>query len=96
LIAGNYHFVSDVIAGLYFGVGIGLGTAALMLSPDDRIVLALGRLTTSRRSQMSSKRGAGRRFGLAVINGVKGAAIFLRSVIAKFPSLAGCGDQPWG
>ena len=40
LIAGNYHFVSDVIAGLYFGVGVGLGTAALMLSPDDRIVLS--------------------------------------------------------
>jgi hypothetical protein len=27
---------------------------------------------------------------------VNGAAIFLRSVIAKFPSLAGCGDQPLG
>jgi len=25
---------------------------------------------------------------------VNGAAIFLKSVIAKFPSLAGCGDQP--
>jgi len=25
LIAGNYHFVSDVIAGLYLGAGIGLG-----------------------------------------------------------------------
>jgi membrane-associated phospholipid phosphatase len=33
LIGGNYHFVSDTIAGLYFGAGIGLGTAALMLSP---------------------------------------------------------------
>jgi membrane-associated phospholipid phosphatase len=40
LVAGNYHFVSDVIAGLYFGAGIGLGAAALMLSPDDRIVLS--------------------------------------------------------
>lgn len=33
LIGGNYHFVSDTIAGLYFGAGIGLGTAALILSP---------------------------------------------------------------
>ena len=40
LIAGNYHFVSDVIAGLYLGAGIGLGVAALMLSPDDRIALS--------------------------------------------------------
>jgi membrane-associated phospholipid phosphatase len=32
LIASKYHFVSDVIAGFYFGAGIGLGTAALMLS----------------------------------------------------------------
>jgi membrane-associated phospholipid phosphatase len=40
LIAGNYHFVSDVIAGLYLGAGIGLGVAALMLSPHDRIVLS--------------------------------------------------------
>jgi membrane-associated phospholipid phosphatase len=36
LIAGNYHFVSDVIAGLYFGAGIGFGAAKLMLSPNDR------------------------------------------------------------
>jgi membrane-associated phospholipid phosphatase len=40
LIAGNYHFVSDVIAGLYLGAGVGLGAAALMLSPHDRIVLS--------------------------------------------------------
>jgi membrane-associated phospholipid phosphatase len=40
LIAGNYHFVSDVIAGLYLGAGIGLGVAALMLSPNDRIALS--------------------------------------------------------
>jgi membrane-associated phospholipid phosphatase len=33
LVGGNYHFVSDTIAGLYFGAGIGLGTAALTLSP---------------------------------------------------------------
>jgi membrane-associated phospholipid phosphatase len=39
LIAGNYHFVSDVIAGLYLGAGIGLGAAGLMLSPNDRIAL---------------------------------------------------------
>ena len=37
LIGGNYHFVSDVIAGLYFGAGIGLGTARLMLSPGDPV-----------------------------------------------------------
>ncbi len=44
LIAGNYHFVSDVIAGLYFGGAIGLGVAELMLSADDRIVFErLGR-----------------------------------------------------
>jgi membrane-associated phospholipid phosphatase len=40
LIAGNYHFVSDVIAGLYLGAGIGLGVAALMLSPNDLIALS--------------------------------------------------------
>jgi membrane-associated phospholipid phosphatase len=33
LIGGNYHFVSDTIAGLYFGAAIGFGTASLMLSP---------------------------------------------------------------
>jgi membrane-associated phospholipid phosphatase len=37
LIGGNYHFVSDTIAGLYFGAGIGLGTAALVLSPTAEI-----------------------------------------------------------
>jgi membrane-associated phospholipid phosphatase len=39
LIAGNYHFASDVIAGLYFGAGVGLGVAALMLSQTDEIEL---------------------------------------------------------
>jgi membrane-associated phospholipid phosphatase len=31
LIGGNYHFVSDVIGGLFLGAGIGLGMAALVL-----------------------------------------------------------------
>jgi membrane-associated phospholipid phosphatase len=37
LIGGNYHFVSDVIGGLYLGVAIGLGIAGLMLSPKDHV-----------------------------------------------------------
>jgi membrane-associated phospholipid phosphatase len=40
LIAGNYHFVSDVVGGLYVGAGVGLGVAALMLAPHDRMVLS--------------------------------------------------------
>ena len=39
LIAGNYHFVSDVIAGLYLGAGVGLGASVLMLFQTDRIKL---------------------------------------------------------
>jgi membrane-associated phospholipid phosphatase len=35
LIGGNYHFVSDIIGGLYLGVGIGLGVVGLLLSPTD-------------------------------------------------------------
>jgi hypothetical protein len=37
-------------------------------------------------------RGVAGRFGA----GVNGAAIFLKSGAAKFPSLAGLGDQPCG
>jgi membrane-associated phospholipid phosphatase len=37
LIGANYHFLSDIIGGLYLGVAIGLGVAALMLSPEDRL-----------------------------------------------------------
>ena len=37
LIGGNYHFVSDIIGGLYLGAAIGLGTAGLILSPDDGV-----------------------------------------------------------
>jgi membrane-associated phospholipid phosphatase len=37
LIGANYHFVSDIIGGLYLGVAMGLGIAALMLSPSDRL-----------------------------------------------------------
>ena len=40
LIGGNYHFVSDVIGGLYLGVAIGLGIAGLMLSPKDHVTVA--------------------------------------------------------
>jgi len=38
LIGANYNFVSDIIGGLYLGVAIGLGMAALTLSPNDRLV----------------------------------------------------------
>ncbi len=38
LIGANYHFVSDIIGGLYLGVAIGLGMAALTLSPNDRLL----------------------------------------------------------
>jgi hypothetical protein len=38
LIGANYHFVSDIIGGLYLGVAIGLGIAGLMLSPSDCLV----------------------------------------------------------
>ncbi len=37
LIGANYHFISDVIGGIYLGVAIGLGCAGLMLSPKDRL-----------------------------------------------------------
>ena len=40
LIGGNYHFVSDVIAALYLGAGIGLGAAGLLLSQNDRVLLS--------------------------------------------------------
>ena len=36
LIGGNYHFVSDIIGGLYLGVSIGLSIVALMLARNDR------------------------------------------------------------
>jgi membrane-associated phospholipid phosphatase len=38
LIGANYHFVSDIIGGLYLGVATGLGMAALTLSPNDPLV----------------------------------------------------------
>lgn len=38
LIGANYHFVSDIIGGLYLGVAIGLGMATLTLSRNDRLV----------------------------------------------------------
>jgi membrane-associated phospholipid phosphatase len=37
LIGANYHFMSDVIGGVYLGVAIGLGTAGLMLSLNERV-----------------------------------------------------------
>lgn len=37
LLGGNYHFVSDIIGGLYLGAGVGLGVAKLLLSPKDRL-----------------------------------------------------------
>lgn len=41
LIGANYHFLSDVIGGLYLGVAIGLGSAGLMLSPRDRLSFSI-------------------------------------------------------
>jgi membrane-associated phospholipid phosphatase len=46
LIGANYHFVSDIIGGLYLGVAIGLGSAGLMLSTSGRF----GRSVIRRRS----------------------------------------------
>jgi len=40
LIGANYHFVSDIIGGLYLGVAVGVGVAGLMLSPSDRVTSA--------------------------------------------------------
>jgi membrane-associated phospholipid phosphatase len=37
LVGGNYHFVSDIIGGLFLGVAIGLGIVGLMLSREDRL-----------------------------------------------------------
>jgi membrane-associated phospholipid phosphatase len=37
LIGANYHFISDVIGGLYLGIAVGLGSTKLMLSPGDRV-----------------------------------------------------------
>jgi membrane-associated phospholipid phosphatase len=37
LIGSNYHFVSDTIGGLYLGAAIGIATAALTLSANDRL-----------------------------------------------------------
>jgi membrane-associated phospholipid phosphatase len=37
LVGANYHFVSDIIGGLYLGTAIGLGIAGLMLPPKDRL-----------------------------------------------------------
>lgn len=39
LIGGNYHFVSDIVGGLFLGVAVGLGIAGLMLSPEDRVAV---------------------------------------------------------
>jgi membrane-associated phospholipid phosphatase len=41
LIGANYHFISDVIGGVYLGVAVGLGGAQLALSPRDRVSAAL-------------------------------------------------------
>jgi membrane-associated phospholipid phosphatase len=37
LLGANYHFVSDIVGGLYLGVGIGLSIARLTLMPNDRV-----------------------------------------------------------
>jgi membrane-associated phospholipid phosphatase len=51
LVGGNYHFVSDIIAGLFLGAAIGLGIVGLMLSPDDRLDWSM--LRKARRSDES-------------------------------------------
>lgn len=51
LIGANYHFVSDIIGGLYLGVAIGLGTARLVLSPKTRFGRSILRVPTSRSEQ---------------------------------------------
>lgn len=35
LLAGNYHFVSDIIGGLFLGAGVGLSVVTLMVRPVD-------------------------------------------------------------
>ena len=35
LLAGNYHFVSDIIGGLYLGAGVGISVVTLMVRPMD-------------------------------------------------------------
>lgn len=37
LIGANYHFVSDIIGGLYLGAGLGVGSVRLILTPNDRL-----------------------------------------------------------
>jgi membrane-associated phospholipid phosphatase len=37
LVGGTYHFVSDIIGGLFLGAAIGLAMVGLMLSPEDRL-----------------------------------------------------------
>jgi membrane-associated phospholipid phosphatase len=37
LVGANYHFVSDIIGGLFLGTAIGLSLTALMLSPNDHL-----------------------------------------------------------
>jgi membrane-associated phospholipid phosphatase len=51
LVGGNYHFVSDIIAGLFLGAAIGLGIVGLMLYPDDRLYWSM--LRKARRSDES-------------------------------------------
>ena len=51
LIGGNYHFVSDIIGGVYLGVAIGLGIAWLMLPPNDRLNWSVLRNLLPRRNR---------------------------------------------
>jgi membrane-associated phospholipid phosphatase len=37
LIGANYHFVSDIVGGLFLGAATGRGVAGLLLSPRDRL-----------------------------------------------------------
>lgn len=37
LIGANTHFVSDIVGGLFLGVAVGLGSAGLLLPPNDPI-----------------------------------------------------------
>jgi len=37
LVGGNYHFVSDIIGGVFIGACLGFGVVRLCLNPDDRL-----------------------------------------------------------
>jgi membrane-associated phospholipid phosphatase len=44
LIGANYHFVSDIIGGIYLGLASGLGAVGLMFAPNDRVNRSISRM----------------------------------------------------